>query len=47
MLEAFIDLQMAWQDQRLMWDSSQFDDIDILYVSCESLWAPEEFMVSA
>ncbi|CAJ0947283.1 unnamed protein product, partial [Mesorhabditis belari] len=46
-LQALIELQLKWQDQRLAWDPEKYDDLESLYVSCESLWAPEEFLVSA
>ncbi|CAJ0947029.1 unnamed protein product, partial [Mesorhabditis belari] len=44
-MEMYFELEMSWTDIRLAWDSQEFDDIEILYVHCDALWAPEEFLV--
>lgn len=30
-----------WNDERLAWNASDFDDIDELYVSADSIWTPQ------
>ncbi|CAJ0930096.1 unnamed protein product, partial [Mesorhabditis belari] len=44
-MEMYFELEMSWTDIRLAWDPRQFDDIEILYVHCDALWAPEELFV--
>ncbi|CAJ0947379.1 unnamed protein product, partial [Mesorhabditis belari] len=44
-LRAYIEVEMGWQDIRLAWNRSAYD-IGLLWVHCDSIWTPEDFVTN-
>ncbi|CAJ0932157.1 unnamed protein product, partial [Mesorhabditis belari] len=47
LLKGYVQLQMLWVDPRLSWEPSEYGGIEMIYVTCNKLWIPDEVIVSS